>query len=310
MQTSPMQQFLVEQLRTLYDVEKQLTKALPRMAKAASDEELADGFRQHAEQTREQAARIEQIFQSLGVKARAAACAPMQALVEEGQQIIASEMEDAIRDIALASAARRVEHFEMAAYDALSAAAQASKQTEVARLLQETLREEATTDKQLAAVAKRLLKENAKARPAMEEEEEEGSRSRPSSRHASGGGSRSASSSRRSGSSRSASKTGNSGNMTTDHEEIRRWAEERGGKPACVQGTGGKGDIGMLRIEFPGKPNAKDAKLQPISWDNFFEKFDERDLALVYQEKTAGGQKSNFNKLVSREEGKTSSARR
>ena len=136
-----MQQFLVEQLRTLYDAEKQLTKALPRMAKAASDEELANGFRQHAEQTKEQAARIEQIFQELGVKARGATCAPMQALIEEGQQIIASEMEDSIRDIGLASAARRVEHFEIAAYDALSAAAQATKQTEVAQLLQETLRE-------------------------------------------------------------------------------------------------------------------------------------------------------------------------
>jgi ferritin-like metal-binding protein YciE len=307
MQTSPMQQFLVEQLRTLYDAEKQLTKALPRMAKAASDEELADGFRQHAEQTKEQASRIEQIFQSLGVKARGATCAPMQALVEEGQQIIASEMEDVIRDIALASAARRVEHFEIAAYDALSAGAQAAKQTEVARLLQETLREESTMDKQLATLAKRLLKENAKARPAMEEEEE-GPRSRPSSRHASGG-SRSKSSGGRSGSARSSSNIANSGNTTTDHEEIRRWAEERGGKPACVQGTGGKGDIGMLRLEFPGKPNAKDAKLQPISWDDFFEKFDERGLALVYQDTTARGQKSNFNKLVSRQEGKTRSAR-
>jgi len=308
MQTSAMQQFLVEQLRTLYDAEKQLTKALPRMAKAASDEELAGGFRQHAEQTREQAARIEQIFQTLGVKARGATCAPMQALVEEGQQIIASEMEDAIRDIALASAARRVEHFEMAAYDALSAAAQAGKQTEVARLLQETLREESTTDKQLATVAKRLLKESARARPAMEEEEAERPRSRPSSRHVSAGSS-SASRGRSSASRGSKSNSTNSGNTTTDHDEIRRWAEERGGKPACVQGTGGKGDIGMLRLEFPGKPNAKDAKLQPISWDDFFEKFDERGLALVYQDKTARGQKSNFNKLVSREQGKTRTAR-
>ena len=96
--------------------------------------------------------------------------------------------------------------------------------------------------------------------------------------------------------------------MTTDHEEIRRWAEERGGNPACVQGTGGKGDIGMLRIEFPGKPNAKDGKLQPISWDDFFEKFDERELALLYQETTARGQKSNFNKLVSRQQEKSRTA--
>jgi ferritin-like metal-binding protein YciE len=300
-----MQQFLVEQLRTLYDAEKQLIKALPRMAKAASDEELADGFRRHAEQTKEQAARIEQIFQTLGVKERGATCAPMQALIEEGQQIIASEMEDGVRDIGLASAARRVEHFEMAAYDALSAAAQATKQREVTQMLQETLREEAATDKQLATLAKRLLKESAKARPAEEEEEEESPRARPSSRHTS---SRSRSGSGRSGSARS-NGSSNSGNTTTDHEEIRRWAEERGGKPACVRGTGGKGDIGMLRIEFPGKPNAKDAKLQPISWDDFFEKFDERSLALVYQDKTARGQKSNFNKLVSREEGKTRSAR-
>jgi ferritin-like metal-binding protein YciE len=300
-----MQQFLVEQLRTLYDAEKQLTKALPRMAKAASDEELADGFRRHAEQTREQAARIEQIFQTLGVKARGATCAPMQALIEEGQQIIASEMEDAVRDIGLASAARRVEHFEMAAYDALSAAAQATKQTEIARLLQDTLREETATDKQLATIAKRLLKESARARPAMEEEEER-PRSRPSSRHVSSG-SRSTSSGRRAASGR-ANGASHSGNMTTDHEEIRRWAEERGGNPACVQGTGGKGDIGMLRIEFPGKPNAKDGKLQPISWDDFFEKFDERDLALLYQETTARGQKSNFNKLVSRQQEKTRTA--
>jgi ferritin-like metal-binding protein YciE len=290
-----MQQFLVEQLRTLYDAEKQLTKALPRMAKAASDEELADGFRQHAEETKEQAGRIEQIFQSLGVKARGAACAPMQALIEEGQQIIAADMEDAIRDIGLASAARRVEHFEIAAYDALSAAAQSSKQTEIAQLLQETLREESETDKKLATLSKRLLKENARAKPATEESGEQ-TRSRSGSRSSSARGTSNGSK--------------NTGNTTTDHDEIRQWAEERGGKPACVQGTGAKGDIGMLRLEFPGKPNAKDAKLQPISWDDFFEKFDERGLALVYQAKTARGQKSNFNKLVSREEGQSRKASR
>ena len=92
-------------------------------------------------------------------------------------------------------------------------------------------------------------------------------------------------------------------NTTTDHEEIRQWAEERGGKPACVQGTGNKGDIGLMRIEFPGKPNAKDDNLQEITWEEFFEKFDERGLALVYQTKTACGQKSNFNKIIAREEG-------
>ena len=95
--------------------------------------------------------------------------------------------------------------------------------------------------------------------------------------------------------SKSASKT------MTDHDEIREWAEERGGQPACVRGTGGKGDIGMLRLEFPDQPGANDDKLEAIEWDEFFEKFDERGLALLVQETTASGETSNFNKLVSRE---------
>lgn len=86
---------------------------------------------------------------------------------------------------------------------------------------------------------------------------------------------------------------------TRDHEVIRRWAEERGGKPAHVKSTGSGGDIGILRIDFPGYSG--EGSLEPISWEQFFEKFDERNLALVYQEETAEGQKSNFNKLVSAE---------
>jgi len=88
-------------------------------------------------------------------------------------------------------------------------------------------------------------------------------------------------------------------NTTTNHEEIQRWAEERGGQPACVKGTGGEGDVGMLRLDFPGYSGEE--SLQHISWDDWFEKFDERGLALLYQEQTAGGAQSNFNKLVSRE---------
>jgi anaerobic selenocysteine-containing dehydrogenase len=96
-----------------------------------------------------------------------------------------------------------------------------------------------------------------------------------------------------------ATKTKHTSQTTTDHEEIRKWAEERGAKPACVRGTGGKHDVGMLRLDFPGYTG--EDKLQPISWDDWFEKFDERKLALVYQEETAEGERSNFNKLVSRE---------
>lgn len=86
---------------------------------------------------------------------------------------------------------------------------------------------------------------------------------------------------------------------TNDHEEIQKWAEERGGKPSHVKSTGSTDDIGVLRIDFPGYSGQ--GSLEEISWDQFFEKFDERGLSLIYQEETAGGERSNFNKIVSAE---------
>jgi hypothetical protein len=88
---------------------------------------------------------------------------------------------------------------------------------------------------------------------------------------------------------------------TTDHEQIRRWAEARNGKPARVQGTGDKDDAGLLRIDFPERESAEeDDALEEISWDEFFDKFDEKRLAFVYQDRTAAGEPSRFNKFVSR----------
>ena len=84
---------------------------------------------------------------------------------------------------------------------------------------------------------------------------------------------------------------------TTDHAQIRRWAEVRGGRPAEVKGTGSKRDIGLLRIDFADD----DEKLDPISWDEFFEKFEESRLALVYQDETVDGGASRFSKLVHRD---------
>jgi len=98
-------------------------------------------------------------------------------------------------------------------------------------------------------------------------------------------------------------------NTTKDHDEIRRWAEERGGKPAHVAKTGSTGDLGILRIEFPGAPGSNDGNLEELSWDQFFEKFDERGLALLYQEQTAAGAQSNFNKLISAETAETAGSR-
>jgi hypothetical protein len=85
---------------------------------------------------------------------------------------------------------------------------------------------------------------------------------------------------------------------TQDHDEIRNWAEARGAQPAEVTGTHSDGETGILRFCFPNAPNHKDKALREISWEEFFEKFDENNLELVYQEKTAAGQPSNFNKLV------------
>jgi hypothetical protein len=86
---------------------------------------------------------------------------------------------------------------------------------------------------------------------------------------------------------------------TTDHNEIRKWVEERGGKPAAVKATGGGDDPGIIRVMFPAFGD--DSALKEISWDEFFRKFDENNLAFLYQEKKASGEQSTFNKFVKRE---------
>ena len=91
-----------------------------------------------------------------------------------------------------------------------------------------------------------------------------------------------------------------SSNTTTDHDTIKTWAEDRGGKPAAVEATDDKGDTGMIRLMFPDSKDSESDNLTEISWDTWFEKFDEAGLALLYQEETADGAKSSFNKLVSR----------
>jgi len=87
--------------------------------------------------------------------------------------------------------------------------------------------------------------------------------------------------------------------VTTDHDQIRQWAEERGAKPSAVIRTEHGDDPGIIRLDFPGYSG--EGSLEEISWDEWFRKFDERNLALLYQEQTAGGAKSNFNKIISRE---------
>ena len=282
-----MDELLVEELRDLYDAEKQLVRALPKMAKTASDEELQQAFRNHLEETKQQVQRLEQAFEMLGRRARSKPCKGMQGLVEEGREVMQEDASKAMLDAAIIGAAQKVEHYEIAGYGTARTLAQAMGNRELAQLLQQTLDEEGKTDKLLTQISKRLLKESGKAsaRASGVGEKERGQtghgKSRPASRGNARGGSRS-----------------NGSRTLTEHDEIRTWAEERGAKPACVRGTGGRQDTGMIRLDFPGYSGKE--SLQPISWDEWFEKFDERKLSLLVQDTTAKGQKSNFNKLLSR----------
>jgi len=273
-QIGGLQQLLVDELQDLFDAEKQLVRALPRMAKQAADSELETALREHLEVTRGQVRRLEQVFESMDMRARSKPCRGMKGIVEEGQEAMEEERDEAILDSAIAAAGRKVEHYEMMGYEAARSIAQQLGLRDVADLLDETQEEEKEADRQLAQISKRLLKAGGRAQSA------EAAPARKKTRSARG-------------------TSGKSAHPLTDHDEIRQWAEDRGAQPACVRGTGNRQDTGVIRLDFPGYSGGE--SLQTISWDDWFEKFDQQKLALIVQDKTARGQKSNFNKLVSRE---------
>jgi ferritin-like metal-binding protein YciE len=165
-----LRELLVDELRDLHNAENQLVKALPKMAKAASHDELKEGFQEHLEQTREHVDRLDRCFKILGEKAKGKTCHAMQGLVEEGKEAIEADAPDSIRDAQLIGAAQRVEHYEIAAYGTARSFAQTLGETKVADLLQETLDEEGETDKKLTALAETI---NEEANSAGEEEEED-----------------------------------------------------------------------------------------------------------------------------------------
>lgn len=161
---------LIDELRDLHNAENQLVKALPKMAKAASNEELKEGFQEHLEQTRGHVDRLDRCFKILGEKARGKMCHAMKGLVEEGSEAIEMDGPDMIRDANLIGAAQRVEHYEMAAYGTARAFAETLGETKVADLLQETLDEEGETNKKLTTIAEQV---NEEANNSAEEEEED-----------------------------------------------------------------------------------------------------------------------------------------
>ncbi len=146
----------LDELKDLFSAENQLTKALPKMAKAASANKLRQAFEEHLEQTKDQVERLRQVFEMLGEKATGKKCLGMEGLVKEGTEIMGEDFEAEVMDAALISAAQRVEHYEIAAYGTVSAYADLLGESEQAFLLRETLEEEKETDKKLTELSKMI----------------------------------------------------------------------------------------------------------------------------------------------------------
>jgi ferritin-like metal-binding protein YciE len=157
---STLNELFVEELRDLYDAEKQLTRALPKMAKAAASDKLRAAFQEHLQQTEGHVERLEQIFEALGEKATGKKCAAMAGLVKEGEEI-ASDTEEQVRDAGLIAAAQKVEHYEIAGYGTARTHAELLGQDDAVQLLEETLNEEKETDAKLTELAESSANEEA-----------------------------------------------------------------------------------------------------------------------------------------------------
>jgi ferritin-like metal-binding protein YciE len=165
-------ELFVNELKDVLNAEKQLVRALPKMAKAAQSPELQQAFRKHLAETEGHVERLERIFSSLGQTARGKQCKGMEGLVEEGKEIMQEDGAPEVIDAALISAAQRVEHYEIAAYGCLRTYAQLLGNSEADRLLEQTLQEEEATDKALTALGEGGINQAAAAVGAEESEEE------------------------------------------------------------------------------------------------------------------------------------------
>jgi ferritin-like metal-binding protein YciE len=153
MNLTSVEKLFVHELKDLYSAENQLLAALPKMANAASTQELKDGFEQHQKETEEHISRLEQIFQDLNYSPTGEKCDGMEGLIEEGEEIIEMEGDPAVKDAALIAAAQRVEHYEIAGYGTVRNLAQHLGNQNAEQLLQKTLDEEGATDKKLTNLA-------------------------------------------------------------------------------------------------------------------------------------------------------------
>ena len=173
MMNSMMEKLFIDQLKDLYYVEKTQVKALGKMAKKATTEELRDILVEHQEVSQEQLSRLDQIFEILGKRAQAKRCPAMDGLQEEAEEMMSETEDDTLtRDVALIVTAQKVEHYEIASYGCLATLARTYGMQEVADLLQETLDEEKDADQQLTYIAENNINFEAGQEEGEEEEEE------------------------------------------------------------------------------------------------------------------------------------------
>ncbi len=156
---------MVEELRDLHSAERQLLKALPKMAKAATNPELKKGFEKHLKETEGQLERLDRIFEKLGKRATGKRCKAMEGLIEEGSELLEEQdsMPPEVMDAALIIAAQKVEHYEIGSYGTIATFTDLLGETEIGKLVKQTLNEEEVTDKTLTALAKGGINEAAMA---------------------------------------------------------------------------------------------------------------------------------------------------
>ncbi len=168
---SSLEDLLKDEIKDIYDAEKQLTKALPKLAKKASNDQLRQALQQHLQETERHIERLEQIFEQLEMPAKGKKCEGMKHLIEEGNDMIADADDDATRDAVMIASAQKVEHYEIATYGTLRTWANLLGKNEAAALLEETLEEEKEADLKLTSIAESGV--NVAAAEGDEEQEEE-----------------------------------------------------------------------------------------------------------------------------------------
>ncbi len=156
MNATTLRELYVQELKDLYDAENQITKALPKMMKKASSEELRSALDEHLQVTKEQARRIEQIFENMGERLKAEKCRGIQGVIEEGSELLQEAEDDDVRDAAIIASAQKVEHYEIASYGTVRTYAQLLGEDEAVQLLQQTLDEEKEADQKLNGLAEEI----------------------------------------------------------------------------------------------------------------------------------------------------------